>query len=87
MGGLITGVLGLPLAPFKGIGWVLDKVVQTAAQEYYDPAPVQEELVNLEQARTEGRLGEEEFARREAALLHRLEEIRAYQLRRAQGGS
>ena len=86
MGGLVTGILGLPFAPVKGIGWVLDKVVKTAEQEYYDPAPIQEELVNLEQARTEGRIGEEEAARREEALLHRLEEIRAYHLRKAQGG-
>ncbi|MEV6736679.1 gas vesicle protein GvpG [Streptomyces sp. NPDC051104] len=86
MGGLVTGILGLPFAPVKGIGWVLDKVVKTAEQEYYDPAPIQEELVNLEQARTEGRIGEEEFAQREEALLHHLEEIRAYHLRKAQGG-
>jgi hypothetical protein len=86
VGGLVTGILGLPFAPVKGIGWVLDKVVKTAEQEYYDPAPIQEELVNLEQARTEGRIGEEEFAQREEALLHRLEEIRAYHLRKAQGG-
>jgi hypothetical protein len=86
VGGLVTGILGLPFAPVKGIGWVLDKVVKTAEQEYYDPAPIQEELVNLEQARTEGRIAEEEFAQREEALLHRLEEIRAYHLRKAQGG-
>jgi gas vesicle protein GvpG len=80
--GLVTGILTLPFAPVRGIGWVLDKVVRSAEDEFYDPAPVQEALVNLEQARVEGRIEEEEFARQEEALLHRLEEIRAYQLRR-----
>ncbi len=82
--GLVTGILTLPFAPVRGIGWVLDKVVRSAEDEFYDPAPVQEALVNLEQARVEGRIDDEEFARQEEVLLHRLEEIRAYQLR--QGG-
>ncbi|MFE9096241.1 gas vesicle protein GvpG [Streptomyces sp. NPDC007264] len=87
MGGLVPEILALPFAPVRGIVWVLDKVVRTAEDEYYDPAPVQEQLVQLEQARTEGRIDDEEFTRREDELLHRLEEIRAYQLRRgAQGG-
>ncbi|GAA3068350.1 gas vesicle protein GvpG [Streptomyces glomeratus] len=80
--GLVTGILTLPFAPVRGIGWVLEKVVRTAEDEFYDPAPVQEGLVQLERARNEGRIGEEEFTRREEELLHRLEEIRAYQLRR-----
>ncbi|MGW6734800.1 gas vesicle protein GvpG [Streptomyces sp. NPDC055013] len=82
--GLVTGILTLPFAPVRGVGWVLDKVVKTAEDEYYDPTPVQEALVNLERALDEGRIDDEEFARQEEALLNRLEEIRAYQLR--QGG-
>ncbi|MGW1163196.1 gas vesicle protein GvpG [Streptomyces sp. NPDC002519] len=85
--GLVTGILTLPFAPVRGIGWVLDKVVRTAEDEFYDPAPVQEGLVQLERARNAGRIDEEEFARCEEELLHRLEEIRAYQLRSGgQGG-
>lgn len=83
--GLITGILTLPFAPARGVSWVLDKVVRTAEDEFYDPAPVQEALVNLERAREAGQIDDEEFARQEEALLHRLEEIRAYQLRQ-QGG-
>jgi hypothetical protein len=83
--GLITEILILPLAPVRGVGWVVDKLVSVAEQEAYDPAPVQEELANLERDRTAGRIDEEEFARREEALLHRLQEIRAYQLQQ-QGG-
>ncbi|WP_406415999.1 gas vesicle protein GvpG [Streptomyces sp. NBC_01614] len=82
--GLVTGILTLPFAPVRGVGWVLDKVVRTAEDEYYDPTPVQEALVNLERALDEGQIDDEEFARQEEALLHRMEEIRAYHLR--QGG-
>jgi hypothetical protein len=85
--GLVFEVLAAPFAPVRGIGWVLDKVVRVAEEEYYDPAPVQEALVKLERARTAGDIDDEEFTRQETALLNRLEEIRAYQLRRGgQGG-
>ncbi|CAL9337898.1 hypothetical protein SUDANB105_00208 [Streptomyces sp. enrichment culture] len=80
--GLVGEVFLLPFAPVRGIGWVLDKVVKAAEDEYYDPAPVQEALINLERAREEGGLDEEEFAVQEQALLDRLQEIRAYHLQR-----
>ncbi|MBH5338133.1 gas vesicle protein GvpG [Streptomyces pactum] len=71
--GLLTQLVTLPLAPVRGIGWVLDKVVQTAENEFYDPAPVLEELRNLEETRSRGEIGQEEFDRREAELLRQLE--------------
>ncbi|MFE6283341.1 gas vesicle protein GvpG [Streptomyces sp. NPDC057877] len=80
--GLVVDILTLPLAPFRGVGWVIDKVIQAAEQEYYDPAPVQEALVTLERAREEGQIDDEEFTRHEEELLRRLEEIRVYQLQR-----
>ena len=81
--GLVAEILLLPFAPARGVGWVLDKVVRAAEDEYYDPGPVQEALVKLGQARDAGECDEEEFAEREEVLLRRLEEIRAYQVRRA----
>ena len=83
--GLVGTILTLPLAPVRSIGWVLDKVRQHAEEVYYDPAPIQEELVNLERARTEGRIDEEEATRREDELLHRLQEISAYRAQQATG--
>ncbi|WP_155058421.1 gas vesicle protein GvpG [Streptomyces blattellae] len=80
--GLVVEILALPLAPVRGVGWVLDKVVQAAEQEAYDPTPVQAELTELERAREQGRIDEDDFARREQELWQRLEEIRAYQLQR-----
>ncbi|GAA3304270.1 gas vesicle protein GvpG [Streptomyces cinereospinus] len=78
--GLVFEVLALPFAPVRGVGWVLDRVVEIAEREYYDPTPVQAALADLERARLEGRIDEEEFTAREEELLRRLEEIRLYQL-------
>ncbi len=81
--GLVTEIVALPAAPFRGVAWVLDKVVRAAEQQYYDPGPVQEALAALERERQEGHVDEEEFERREQSLMQRLEEIRAYRLSQA----
>ena len=76
--GLLTQILTLPLAPVRGTVWVLERVVETAENEYYDPAPVEQELADLERALLAGRIDEETFDRREDELLDRLDEIRAH---------
>lgn len=82
--GLITSILTLPLAPVRGTVWVLERVVETAENEYYDPAPVREELAALERALLAGEIDEETFDRREDELLDRLDAIRAHAQRPAQ---
>ncbi|MBP2401136.1 gas vesicle protein GvpG [Streptomyces syringium] len=82
--GLVAGLLTLPLAPVRGVAWVVDKVRLAAEQELNDPAVLQEELASLERAREEGRIGEEEFAQQEDALLARL--MTARQQRFPSGG-
>ncbi|MFD3311402.1 gas vesicle protein GvpG [Streptomyces sp. NPDC058694] len=78
--GLLSGLLGLPLAPLaplRGVGWVLEQVVQEAERQYADPAPIHRELAELEADLLAGRITEEEFGLREDELLDRLEEITA----------
>ncbi|MEU2851839.1 gas vesicle protein GvpG [Streptomyces syringium] len=82
--GLVAGLLTLPLAPVRGVVWVVDKVRLAAEQELNDPSVLQEELASLERAREEGRIGEEEFAQQEDALLARL--MAARQQRSPYGG-
>jgi hypothetical protein len=77
--GLITQLLTLPLAPVRGAFWVMDQVVLTAEQQYYDPEPVLRQLAELEQELLDGRVTEEEFDRREDELLDELEWRQAYQ--------
>lgn len=76
--GLFTQIVTLPLAPVRGVAWVLGRVVDAAEDQYYDPAPVERELAELEKALMDGRIDEETFDRREDELLDRLEEIRAH---------
>lgn len=77
--GLITQLLTLPLAPVRGAVWVMDQLVLTAEQQYYDPEPVRQQLAALEQELLDGRITEEEFDRREDDLLDELEWRQAYQ--------
>ncbi|MEU9971433.1 gas vesicle protein GvpG [Streptomyces sp. NPDC051014] len=76
--GLLTQLLTLPLAPVRGVGWVVDRVVEAAEQEYYDPAPVERELAALERELLAGRIDQAAFEEREDLLLDRLEEIEAF---------
>ncbi|MEV0492246.1 gas vesicle protein GvpG [Streptomyces atratus] len=76
--GLFTQIVTLPLAPVRGVGWVVDRVLEAAENEYYDPTPVQQDLAALEADLLAGRIDEETFDRREDELLDRLEEIREY---------
>jgi Gas vesicle protein G len=70
--GLIGGLLTLPLAPAKGLGWVLEQVVEEAENQYYDPRRIRAELVRAEAALEAGELDEEEYEAIEDDLLARL---------------
>lgn len=83
--GLITQLLTLPLAPVRGAFWVMDQLVQTAEQQYYDPEPVRQQLAALEQELLDGRISEEEFDRREDELLDELEWRQAWQRQHQRG--
>ncbi|MCX4648401.1 MULTISPECIES: gas vesicle protein GvpG [Streptomyces] len=76
--GLFTQLVTLPLAPVRGVVWTVDRVLEAAEKEYYDPAPVQADLAELERQLLAGQIDEETFDRREDELLDRLEEIRAH---------
>ncbi|MFD6022891.1 gas vesicle protein GvpG [Streptomyces sp. NPDC060286] len=76
--GLLTQLATLPLAPVRCTAWVMERVVEAAENQYYDPAPVERELAALERALVAGEIDEEIFDRREEELLDRLDEIRAH---------
>ncbi|OIJ86076.1 MULTISPECIES: gas vesicle protein GvpG [Streptomyces] len=76
--GLLSQLLTFPLAPVRGVGWVVDRVIEAAEREYYDPEPVERELAALERALLEGRIDQKTFDEHEDRLLDRLEEITAY---------
>ncbi|MET7352801.1 gas vesicle protein GvpG [Streptomyces mirabilis] len=76
--GLLTQLVTLPLAPVRGVVWVVERVREEAENQYYDPSPVHRELAELERLLVAGDIDEETFDQREDELLDRLEEIRAY---------
>ncbi|MCX5215256.1 gas vesicle protein GvpG [Kitasatospora sp. NBC_00240] len=76
--GLFTQIVTLPLAPVRGAVWVVERIQEAAEEEYYDPAPVERELAELEKALLAGDISEQAFDEREDELLDRLDEIRAW---------
>lgn len=70
--GLITGLLGLPLAPVRGTIAVGEVVLREAEDAYYDPAVIKRQLETVAQHHEEGRLDDEEAAWWEEELLQRL---------------
>jgi len=70
--GLIGGLLTLPLAPARGLGWVLDQVVQEAEAQLHDPTRIRAELADAEAALERGEIDEETYEDLERELLGRL---------------
>jgi len=78
-------LLMLPYSlPAAGIRWTMGKVLDFAETEANDDAPVKEELLLLNMQFDEGEIDEAEFRRREAPLLARLSEIKAYRRQQAE---
>jgi hypothetical protein len=70
--GLVTGLLGLPLAPVRGVIWLAEQVLEQAEEQFYDPARIRAQLELVDEARRSGELSEEECVEIENELLQRL---------------
>ncbi|RKN09367.1 gas vesicle protein GvpG [Streptomyces radicis] len=75
--GLISGLLLLPLAPARGVGWVANRVADAADREYRSPGPLMARLAALHRDLECGAIDQEEFERQEEIVLTRLERLRA----------
>ena len=75
--GLITGILGLPLAPLRGTMAVAEQVRRQAEKEYYDPVRIRQQLEAVDRQRETGELSEEEATAWEDELVERLMESRS----------
>jgi hypothetical protein len=87
--GILSNVLFAPITlPVSGIRWVLGQVQTIAETELADDSSVREELLLLNMQLELGEIDEDTFVEREAELIARLREIRAYreQLARARSG-
>jgi hypothetical protein len=70
--GLIGGLVTLPLAPARGLFWVLDQVVAEADAELNDPRRIRAELAEAADALDRGELNEATYDELEEELLQRL---------------
>jgi chorismate mutase len=70
--GLLTGLLGLPLAPVRGVAWLAEQIRDHAEEQYYDPVRIRAQLERVEESRRAGEISDEEAAELENELLQRL---------------
>ena len=70
--GLFSGLLLLPLAPVRGVAWVVEQVADEADRQLYDPAAIRRDLMQLELDSDDGRITPEEQQMAEEALMERL---------------
>jgi hypothetical protein len=80
--GILSKVVFFPITgPVAGIRWSLNKVIQVAEEELTDDAPVKQELMELQMKLELGDITDDEYVEREAALMARLREVRAWRER------
>lgn len=70
--GLITGLLGLPLAPLRGTLAAAEQIRRQAEDEFYDPATIRAQLEEVDRQRAEGLLDDDEATAWEDELVERL---------------
>lgn len=70
--GLLGGLLTLPLAPARGLLWVLDQVVEEAEAQLYDPVRIRTELASAARALEAGEIDDQTYEALEDELLARL---------------
>jgi len=70
--GLLTLLLRLPFLPLRGAVKVAEVVQEEAERELYNPASVQRELEEADEARQQGRMSDQEVARLEDEAVGRL---------------
>jgi|SRR5690606_6034301 len=77
--GLISHILFWPVTgPVAGVRWSLDKVRSAVEQELTDDTPVKEELMALQMGLELGEIDDDEYLAREAELMQRLRDVRAW---------
>lgn len=70
--GILTGLLGLPLAPLRGTVWIAEQVRDEADRQLHDPALIRRQLEEIAEARREGTIDEDEADAAERELVARL---------------
>jgi len=67
--GIFTAILGLPLAPVRGVVWISEIVRRQVEEELYSPAALRRRLEAIDDARSSGQMSDEEAAQAEQQIL------------------
>jgi hypothetical protein len=73
--------------PVAGIKWTLSTVQQVVEEELTDDSPVKQELMELQMKLELGDIDDADYVRREAELMARLRDVRAWRERLGKGMS
>lgn len=86
--GLLSNLLFFPITgPVAGIRWSLRKVAQVVDEELTDDSSIKQELMELQMQLELGDIDDDEYVRREADLMARLREVRAWREKLGKGVS
>ena len=66
------------LIPVKGMVWIGSKLKRTAEEEITDEGKIQEQLLDFQMRFEMDEISEEEYDKKEAQLMEKLEAIRKY---------
>jgi hypothetical protein len=80
--GILSKILFFPVTgPVAGIKWSLGKVAQVVDEELTDDTPIKNELMELQMKLELGDITDDEYVAREAEIMKRLREVRAWKER------
>lgn len=80
--GLLSNILFFPVTgPVAGIRWSLRKIQQVVEEEITDDSSIKQELMELQMRLELGEIDDDEYVRREADLMARMREVRAWKER------
>ena len=80
--GLLTNLLFFPITgPVAGIKWSLGKVQKVVEEELTDDTPIKQDLMELQMRLELGDIDDAEYVEREAELMARLRDVRAWRER------
>src|SRR5438094_9742987 len=86
--GLLSKILLFPvMGPVDAIRWSSGQVQHVVEEELTDDAPVKQELMELQMQLELGDIDDAEYVQREAQLMARLREVRAWRERLGKGTS
>ncbi|MFF0814872.1 gas vesicle protein GvpG [Rhodococcus sp. NPDC003318] len=70
--GLFSAILGLPLAPLRGVIWLGEVIQQRVEQQMTDPTVIRRELEAIDEKARAGELSPEEQRAAQSQVLGRL---------------